>query len=96
MEEKKYITSENWTYTCFSSAELQAFIHLGAEPSLKNHDQVDVFYLLTVMKNDEEELFQWQFELLHDAILSINQKYGQWELKDRSQSSGGCGTCDAH
>lgn len=97
MEEKKYITSDNWTFTHFSSADLQAFIHLGAEPAIHEDDEITILYLVSVLKNQEEELFQWEYKELHDAITAINEKYGQWELTDRSQGSGGgCGTCEAH
>ncbi len=96
MEEKNFITSDNWTFTHYTTADLQAFIHLGAEPPKDEDSEVNIIYLVTVLKNEEEELFQWEFPELHEAITSINEKYGSWELSDRSQSSGGCGTCEAH
>ncbi len=96
MKDNKFITSDNWTFTSFKDSDLQAFIHLGAEPSLTNEDEVNVLYLVTVLKNEEEELFQWEFPELHLAINSINKKYGHWEIRDRSQGSGGCGSCEAH
>lgn len=99
MEEKKFITADNWTFSHFTSANLQAFIHLGAEPAATDSDQVNILYLLTVLKDPEgqvEELFQWEFAELHEAIAAINEKYGNWQLGDRSQGSGGCGSCEAH
>ena len=96
MEDNKFITSDNWTFTSFTDSDLQAFIHLGAEPSLNDEEEVNILYLVTVLKNDEEEIFQWEFPQLHQAITSINEKYGHWQIKDRSQGSGGCGSCEAH
>lgn len=99
MKEKKFITADNWTFSHFSSADLQAFIHLGAEPGSENPESINIMYLVTVLKDPEgriEELFQWEFSELHEAITAINKKYGDWELGDRSQSSGGCGSCEAH
>ncbi|MBC96598.1 MAG: hypothetical protein CME63_02545 [Halobacteriovoraceae bacterium] len=96
MEEKKFITSDNWTFTQFKSSNLQAFIHLGAEPSDLPDGDPNILYLITVLKDEEEELFQWEFPQLHEAIGCINQKYGHWEFSERTQSSGGCGDCSAH
>ena len=96
MEDKKYITSDNWTFTHYTTADLQVFIHLGAQPNAENPENIDMLYLLTVLKDEEEELFQWEFQELHQAINTINDKYSSWELKERAQATGGCGTCSAH
>lgn len=95
MELKNLITSENWTYSGFQSGKLLALINLAAEPS---EEGPKVIYLLTVLENLEEEVFQMEFQELKDAIETINKKYIHWEFTDRSekQGEGGCGSCSAH
>lgn len=97
MEVKKIITADNWTFSSYKSSDLQAFIHLGAEPSIEENQEPTVIYLITVLKNLEEEIFQLEFSELTDAIMAINERYGHWDYLERSQaSSGGCGSCEAH
>lgn len=95
MENKKLITADNWTFTGFKSLELLAFIHLGAEP---RGDESALLYLVTVLKNLEEELFQLEYPTLAEAIDAINQRYHHWEFVDRGSrlDDGGCGSCAAH
>lgn len=102
MEMKKLIDSENWTFSGFKSSNLLAFIHLGAEPSedLEGEEEaaVRMLYLVTVMKDLEEEMFQMEYESLAEAIDSINSRYQHWDFVDRTTrlDDGGCGSCEAH
>ena len=95
MEAKSIVNAENWTYTGYKSSDLLVLIHLGAEPS---EGETKVLYLVTLLKNQEEEVFQLEYSELSKAIDSINQRYSHWEFVDRAErlDDGGCGTCSAH
>lgn len=95
MESKNVVGAENWTFSGFKSSNLLAFIHLGAEPSPEG---AKVLYCVTLLKDQEEEVFQLEFDQLHLAIDAINERYGHWEFVDRGQrlDGGGCGSCSAH
>jgi hypothetical protein len=95
MEDTKRIDAENWTFSGYKSSDLLVLIHLGAEPS---GEDTRVLYLVTVLKNSEEEIFQLEYPSLPEAIDSINQRYHHWDFIDRSerQDGGGCGSCAAH
>lgn len=95
MNDVKRVDAENWTFSGYKSTDLLAFIHLGAEP---RGDQAQILYLVTVLNQDEEEVFQMEFLTLPEAIDSINGRYHHWEFVDRTQrlDDGGCGSCSAH
>lgn len=97
MESKKLINGDNWTYSGYKSSNLLAFIHLGAEPS-PTKEEPQLLYLVTVMKDLDEEVFQMEHTSLTDAIDDINNRYQQWDFIDRTKkdSEGGCGSCEAH
>ena len=95
MNTDSLITAQNWTYTGYETANMLAFIHLGAKPS---GTEASLLYLVTVLRELEEEIFQLEFDSLDQAIDAINKRYSHWEFKDRGERSdgGGCGTCAAH
>jgi hypothetical protein len=96
MNSKNLVNADNWTFTGFKSSDLLAFIHLGAEPGPEG--KIEMLYLVTLLKSQEEEVFQLEFSSLPQAIDAINERYGHWEFADRSErlDGGGCGTCSAH
>ncbi len=95
MEDAKQINADNWTFSGYKSSDLLAFIHLGAEPQ---GDDPKLLYLVTVLNQDEEEVFQLEYFSLPEAIDSINYRYHHWDFVDRTQrlDDGGCGSCSAH
>ena len=90
------ITAQNWTFTGFQSSDLLAFIHLGATPS--DSGEAKLIYLVTVLKELEQEVFQLEFDSLDGAVDAINSRYSHWDFTDRGERTdgGGCGTCAAH
>ncbi|MCR9204394.1 MAG: hypothetical protein NXH75_07450 [Halobacteriovoraceae bacterium] len=97
MENTAIINAENWTYSGYKSSNLLAFIHLGAEPTV-GEDEVQLLYLVTVLKELEEEVFQMEHPSLPQALDDINRRYRHWDFVDRTKrlDEGGCGTCEAH
>lgn len=91
------INSENWTSAHFYSAPLRAFISLGASPDETAHDP-KIDYLVTLTDNDYQELFQSIHPTLDEALMVLNSKYGQWELRDAfvKTEGDGCSSCAAH
>lgn len=91
------IHAENWTFSHFTSAPLKAFISLGASPT-ENTKEVTLEYLVTLTDKDHQELFQSSHCELSEALLLLNEKYGQWEFVDSLHKSegDGCTSCAAH
>lgn len=97
MEAKLIINAENWTFSGYKSSDLLAFIHLGAEPC-EDQNEAKILYLVTVLKDLEEEVFQMEHSSLPEAIDDINRRYQHWDFFDRTKrmDDGGCGSCEAH
>jgi len=89
-----FITPENWTYCRFKSESFMAFISFGADPEGILKDQLD--YFVTVLKDEDTEIFQEKFNSLSKACLFINTKYQDWEFEDQTVKKSGCSTCAAH
>jgi hypothetical protein len=92
------INHENWTYTQYTFDNLRAIISLGAE--LEGED-TSFCYFVTVLDDEEQEVFQQQFTSLDLACDYINKRYrGQWTYVDSNnpptEKSGSCATCVAH
>jgi hypothetical protein len=87
------VSIDNWTFTHFISQDLKAFIALGGE---MKQDQVEILYNVTVLGDENKEVFVKSFQELEQAILFINQRYGHWSTLDGRVAAQGCGTCSAH
>ncbi|MBI99618.1 MAG: hypothetical protein CME67_00180 [Halobacteriovoraceae bacterium] len=90
------ITPENWTFCSFSHEELKAIITFGASPDILDDSFV---YYVTVLDQDNNEVYQKEFFSIEMACDHINAKYSNiWEITDatRPTKSGGCSTCIAH
>lgn len=89
------ITSENWTHCSFTHENLKAMITFGASP-----DNLESFtYYVTVLDQDNNEVFQKEFTSLDDACDHMNQKYlNLWKYENalKPKKAGGCSTCIAH
>lgn len=88
------INLENWTYTRYSNADFMALVTFGADPESLKEDRME--YYVTVLQNEEKEVFQKRFDALGDACLFINENYADWEFQDETATKSGCSTCAAH
>ena len=92
-----YITPLNWNHCHYESRNLRALVSIGALPI--NND-VSIQYYVTVIDENENDLFQTDFKSCEAACEYINKKYSSiWNLNDLSvskSSESGCSTCVAH
>jgi hypothetical protein len=94
--QRKNFTLKNWNYSFFNSENFKALISVAAIPA--QNDNVSYLYCPTVIDEDNNEIFQTEFESLLKAIDFINSKYGHWAFVDPTVNSSddGCGSCNAH
>lgn len=94
------INENNWTYTQYQAKPLRAFISLGATPVEMPDGTLEVQYQYFVTMTDEEyiELYQSSYLSLNEALKSVNERYGHWEINEtNSKNAGdGCSSCAAH
>ena len=91
-----FFTPDNWNRCQYRHENQFAIISILAQPS---DGDTQMMYCVTVMDDDNNEIFQSQHESLLEACQKINNNYAEiWEFRDLSlnQSSGGCSTCQAH
>ncbi len=90
------INKTNWNFCQYKNDNLKAIISFGASPDILD----DSFnYYVTVLDDENNEVFQEEFQTVDAACQSINHKYSDvWEFSDLSQknNSGGCDSCSAH
>lgn len=88
------ITTENHTYCRYENKNFMAFITFGANPDSILEDRLE--YYVTVLEDEEKEVFQETFDSLSEACLFLNEKYGDWSFNDQTATKSGCSTCAAH
>jgi hypothetical protein len=90
------INLDNWTHCQFTNSPLRAFVSLGAAP--EGDEGVCLQYLVTLTDGDYQELFQSIHPSLDEALVVLNDKYGQWSFEDATKpaSATGCSSCAAH
>lgn len=88
------VNIENWTYCRFERGAFKAFISFGANPESIQEDRLE--YYVTVLENEEKEVFQESFDSLNDACFYLNENYGDWAFDDQTATKSGCSTCAAH
>ena len=88
------VNLENWTYCRYEKGLFKAFISFGADPDSMEGDRLE--YYVTVLENDEKEIFQERFDSLSDACLTLNDKYSDWSFTNQVIPKSGCSTCAAH
>ena len=71
-----------------------AIISFGATPESLEQDRLE--YFVTVLEDEEKEVFQTPFESLNEACLYLNENYGDWAFNDQTAKKSGCSTCAAH
>jgi hypothetical protein len=94
---RNLINSDNWTFCHYASEQLKAVITFGASPDTS---EKEFDYYVTVVDEDNTEVFQKEFNKLDIACKYINQRYSDiWDFVDATaatKKAGGCSTCVAH
>lgn len=94
------VTKDNWSHTHYSFENLRALITFGANWDDKLGKSSDLLYFVTVIDEDDHEVFQKQFQILNDACDYINNRYqNEWPIVDLANlknKEGGCASCVAH
>lgn len=88
------VTNENWSYCRYEKGVFMAIISFGASPESTQEDRLE--YYVTVLENEEQEVFQKGFESLGEACLYLNDNYSDWSFNDQTAKKSGCSTCAAH
>ncbi len=88
------VNLENWTYCRYERGAFKAFISFGAGPESVQEDRLE--YYVTVLENDEKEVFQEKFNALSEACAELNAKYSDWTFTDQLAPKSGCSSCAAH
>lgn len=88
------ITQDNWTFCRFKSENFHAFISFGASPDGIEKEKFD--YFVTVLENEDTEVFQKEFDSLAKACVYINSHYSDWEFDNQTIKKSGCSSCAAH
>lgn len=89
------VTADNWNTSYFESKDLKALIGLEVNPEAPEEE----LYSLSVIDEQNIELFQKSFKKIDTACKYINLRYqNKWEFKNlaAAKSGGGCGSCVAH
>lgn len=95
------ITTDNWSHTQYNYEGLRAFISFGAHWDFEKYESSEIIYFVTVLDEEENEVFQSQFQTLELACEYINERYqNEWPIIDLNnppnQKEGGCASCVAH
>ena len=88
------VNLENWTFCRYEMGNMLAMITFGACPESLLEDRLE--YYVTVLEDEEKEVFQEQFVTLAEACVFLNEKYGDWTFEDQTATKSGCSTCAAH
>jgi hypothetical protein len=88
------VNVENWSYCRYEKGNFKAFITFGADPESLEEDRLE--YYVTVLEDDEKEIFQEKFDSLSQACFILNEKYSDWSFSNQTAPKSGCSTCAAH
>ncbi len=88
------VNIENWTYCRYEKDNFMAMISFGASPESMEEDRLE--YYVTVLEDEDKEIFQKNFDSLHDACFYLNENYQDWMFEDQTATKSGCSTCAAH
>ena len=90
-------TIENWNTSQYINDNRKVIISLICDPE---QEMDHIFYAITMLDEDNNEIFQQEFSSLDKACEEVNKKYAEfWDYYDLSKTvipSGGCGSCVAH
>lgn len=90
----QHVNTKNWTYCRFLKGNVMAMISFGASPESVALDRLD--YYVTVLEDEEKEIFQKEFSSLNEACFYLNEHYGDWDFEDQTAPKSGCSSCSAH
>jgi hypothetical protein len=88
------VNIENWTYCRYEKGDFMAMVTFGANPESIENDRLE--YYVTVLENEEKEVFQTSFDSITDACIYLNENYSDWTFEDQTATKSGCSTCAAH
>jgi hypothetical protein len=88
------VNIENWSYCRYEKGHFIAFISFGANPESMAEDRLE--YYVTVLENEDQEVFQETFESLTEACVYLNENYADWTFENQTATKSGCSTCAAH
>lgn len=95
-------TADNWNYVQYinttDSGLKRAILSIGAMPNAQ--DEIEFLYFITILDQENNEVFQEEFKSLDIAIHHINKKFSNyWDFQDLTKISddkSGCSSCVAH
>ena len=88
------VNSDNWTYCRYQSENFIAMITFGADPESLKDNRLE--YYVTILEDEEKEIFQEKFDSLAEACVFLNENYQDWNFEDQTATKSGCSTCAAH
>jgi hypothetical protein len=88
------VNLENWNYCRYEKEAFMALITFGANPDSVAEDRIE--YYVTVLEDEQKEIFQKSFESLSEACFYLNENYSDWTFEDQTATKSGCSTCAAH
>jgi hypothetical protein len=88
------VSVKNWNYCRYENKNFMALVSFGANPESIKEDRLE--YYVTVLENEDKEVFQLNFSSLSEACLYLNEHYGDWKFEDQTATKSGCSTCAAH
>jgi hypothetical protein len=88
------VNTDNWTFCRYTSSNFMAFITFGADTESIQNERLD--YFVTVLEDEDKEIFQEQFASLADACVFLNENYHDWTFENQTISKSGCSSCAAH
>lgn len=84
------LTEENYSHSILTFRDRQAGVSVVFDPV----HETFTYNAYCIEAALLTELFTCEYEYLADALVAINEEFGQWELVDLSAKSG-CGSCVA-
>jgi hypothetical protein len=88
------VNTENWSYCRYENKNFMALITFGADTECLKQDRLE--YYVTVLEDQEREVFQERFMTLMEACLYLNENYSDWAFTNQAAPKSGCSTCAAH
>lgn len=84
------LNEENFSHSILQFRDRQAGVSTVYDPETESY----TYNAYCIEAQILQELFTCEYEFLSDAIATINDEFGQWELIDLSAKTG-CGSCVA-
>lgn len=92
--------ANNWNFCQYQHEDKKAIISFGAENLSDSTEELKFCYFITVLDEDNNQLFQQRYHDLEKACLEINEKYENFwkfvDLEHELTSKTGCSSCQAH